>query len=73
MARQCIDGKHLNYSDSAHISKDELSYYIPEYGTSAANSYCDTCANNIKNGGSGICNCVLADGVVTGKFAHKSI
>lgn len=34
-------------------------YINTPYGLAAEQSPCDNCSNNVKNGGSGICNCIL--------------
>lgn len=42
------------------IKQPSLNDYINiPYGFNTAPSPCDSCPNNVKNGGSGVCNCIL--------------
>ena len=44
--------------------KDEQDIFDIEQLVFQQNSVCTTCSNNPKNGGSGICNCILGQQVV---------
>lgn len=62
---QAADGQVFDTKEQAEQHEREMTYCLKEFQLpSDASDPCEYCSNNPKNGGSGICHCILGSKVV---------